>query len=96
MLALQNHFDGKQGGEHRKQGDKDYIKSLFYRNKTTFSFDKYITKTKQTFNVLGNYNVPLYEKDKVSKLLDNINIPNNYLKMEVLTLTQLPHTYQQS
>ena len=60
MLALQNHFDGKQGGEHRKQGDKDYIKRLFYRNKTTFSFDKYITKTKQRFNVLGNYNVPLY------------------------------------
>ena len=38
---------------------------------------------KQTFNVLDNYNVPLYEEEKVSQLLENINSPNNDLKTEV-------------
>ena len=44
---------------------KDVLKRLFYRNKTTLSFKKYVTNTKQTFNVIENYNVPLYEEDKV-------------------------------
>ena len=54
---------------------KDYINKLFYRNETNFSFDKYVTKTEQTFNVLENYNIPLYEEDKVRQLLDNIIPP---------------------
>ena len=62
---------------------KDVLKRLFYRNKTTLSFKKYVTNTKQTFNVIENYNVPLYEEDKVRQLLDNINTPNNDLKAEV-------------
>ena len=51
---------------------KEYLKSLFYRNKK-ISFEKYVTKTKQKFNMLENYNVPLYDEDKVRKILDNIN-----------------------
>ena len=61
---------------------KDDLKRLFYRNKTTLSFDKYVTNIKQTFNVIDNYNVPLYEEEKVRKILDNTNRPNNYLKAE--------------
>ena len=38
---------------------------------------------KQTFNVLDNYNVPLYEEETFRQLLDNINSPNKYLKTEV-------------
>ena len=53
--------------------DKDDLKMLFYRNETTFYFEKYVTKMKQTFNVLENYKVPLYEEDKVRQLLNNIN-----------------------
>ena len=47
MLALQNHYDGKSEGERRKHVDKDELKRLFYRNETTLSFDKYVTKMKQ-------------------------------------------------
>ena len=65
MLALHNHFDETSEGEHMKQVVKDALKRLFYRNKTTLSFKKYVTNTKQTFNVIENYNVPLYEEDKV-------------------------------
>ena len=68
--------------ERSKKVDKDDLKRLFYRNKTTLSFDKYVTNIKQTFNVIDNYNVPLYEEEKVRKILDNTNRPNNYLKAE--------------
>ena len=62
---------------------KNNLKRLFYRNETTVSFDKYTTKMKQTFNVIENYIVPLYEEEKFGKLLDNINFPKNDLKTEV-------------
>ena len=62
---------------------KDDLKRLFYRNETTFSFEKYITKMKKTLNVLENCNFNIHEEDKVRQLLDNINIPNNDLKAEV-------------
>ena len=64
----------------RKQVDKDDLKRLFYMNDIIFSFKKYVTNMKQTFNMLENYNVPIYEEDKVRKLLDNINFQNNHLK----------------
>ena len=54
MLEFQNHYDGKSEGEHRREVAKDNLKRLFFRNETTFSFDKYVTKTKQKLNVLEN------------------------------------------
>ena len=63
---------------------KEDLNRLFYRSETTFSFEKYVIKTKKKLNVLDNYNVPLYEKDKVRQLLDNINCPNNDLKTKVI------------
>ena len=83
MLTFQNHYDVKSEGEYRKQVDKYDLKTLFYRNETTLSFEKYVTNMKQTFNVLDNYNVPLYEEDKFRQLLDNINCPKNDFKTEV-------------
>ena len=68
---------------HRRQVSKEDIKRLFYRNETTFSFKKYVTNMKQTFNVIENYNVPLYDEDKFRQLLDKINFLNNYYKTEV-------------
>ena len=58
-------------------------KRLFYRKGTNFSFKKYVTKIKQKFNVLENYNVSLNEDDNVRQLLYNISFPNKYLKTEV-------------
>ena len=46
MLALQNHYIGKSEGERRRQVAKDNLKRLLYRNETTVSFKKYVTKMK--------------------------------------------------
>ena len=47
ILALQNHYDSKSDGERRIKLAKDDLKRLFYRNETTFSFERYVTKMKQ-------------------------------------------------
>ena len=61
MLALKSHYYGKSYGEHRKHAAKDDIGRLFYRNKTTFSFKKYVNKMKHTLNVLINHNIFMYD-----------------------------------
>jgi hypothetical protein len=83
MIALQTHYDGESEGERRKQVARADLEKLFYRNETTYSFEKYITKLKQIFNVLEKYNVPVYEEQKVQYLLDKVNCPNPELKTEV-------------
>ena len=83
MLVFHNNYGGKSESEFRKQVVKYYLRRLFYMNKTTFSFDNYITNMKQTFNMINNYNAPLYAEDKFRQLLDNINFPNKCFKTEV-------------
>ena len=44
MLELYNNVYRKSEGELNKQVAKDYLKRLFYRNETNYSFEKYGTK----------------------------------------------------
>ena len=57
-----------------------YLKKLFYNNDTTFTFEKYVTKLKETLNVLKKYGVPLYKEKMVEYLLDHSMSPNTELK----------------
>ena len=59
VLLLQNHYYGKSEGKRRKQVANHDIQMLFYKNETTFSFEKYVTKMKN-IHVLEHYNVPIY------------------------------------
>ena len=47
MKALRDHYDGKAEGERRKAVAYADLDKLFYRNESTFSFDKYVTKMKE-------------------------------------------------
>lgn len=83
MMALQAHYDGESEGVRRKQVARDDLQKLYYRNESTFSFERYVTKLKRIFNVLETYGVPMYEEQKVQYLLDKVQCPNNELKTEV-------------
>ena len=52
------------------------LNNIFYKNETTFKFEKYVTKLKGVFNVLEKYGVPLYEEQMFGHLLDQIMSPN--------------------
>ena len=83
MIALQDHYDGKAEGERRMAVAKADLTKLFYRNEATFSFEKYVTKLLNTFNILEKYQFPVYPKDKVDYLLDKIQCPDKDFQMAV-------------
>ena len=84
MIALRDHYDGRAEGERRKSVANADLDKLFYRNESTFSFDKFVTKMKEGFNTLEKYEVPVHEENKVKMLLDKIQCPNQELKSEVI------------
>ena len=40
-------------GAHMKQVDRSDVKKIFYKNDTTFIFDKYVTKLKGGSQLVG-------------------------------------------
>ena len=83
MLALQAHYDGVAESDRRLTVSKADLGKLFYRNESTFSFEKYVTKLLDIFNIHELYGVPLYEKDKVDHLFNKINCPDKEFQMAV-------------
>ena len=80
MQELQAYNDGTSEVARRKQVDRAELEKIFYKNETTFTFEKYVTKLKGDLNVLEKYDVPLYEDQMVDHLLDQIMSPNTELK----------------
>ena len=72
MQELQAHYDDSSEGSRRKQVARADLKKIFYKNETTFTFEKYVTKLKGIFNVLEKYCVPLYDEQMAKHLPDQI------------------------
>ena len=76
MQELRAHCNGTSKGARRKKVIRSDLKEIFYNNETTFTFEKYITKLKDIFNMLEKYGVPLYEEQMVNNLPGQIVSPN--------------------
>ena len=61
MQELQSHNDVTSEGARKKQFSRVDLKKIFYKNETTLTFEKYVTKLKGILNVLEKYGVPLYD-----------------------------------
>lgn len=83
MRALQDHYDGSAEAEKRKEAARADIKSLFYKNESSFSFERYINRLKKSFDTLEKYGVPIYEEDKVKYLLDKIQSTHSEVRTQV-------------
>ena len=80
MKELQANYYGTSEGSRRKQVDISDIKKIFYKNETTFTFEKCVTNINGFFNVLEKYGAPLYGEQMVKHILDQIMSPNTELK----------------
>jgi hypothetical protein len=74
--ALCNHYDGPAEGDKRVTVARANIDSAFYKNESTFSFEKYSTRLKKAYDTLRQYNQPKSSKEEVDILLKNINTNN--------------------
>ena len=72
---LQDHYDEMPEGARSKHVDKADLRIFFYKNETTFTLEKYVTKLKGILNVLENYKVTIYKEQNVDYLLDQITSP---------------------
>ena len=65
MWEIQTHYGETSKVAQRKHVDRDGLKKIFYKNETNLTLDKYVTKLKEIFNVLGKFGVPTYEEQIV-------------------------------
>lgn len=77
--ALVAHYDGPAEGDKRVAIARSNIQSAFYKNESTFSFEKYSTRLKRAFDTLRQYNQPKSNREEVEILLKNINTNNTQL-----------------
>ena len=76
MKALNDHYNGSVANSD--------LDKLFYRNESTFSFNKFVTKLKEGFNTLEQYGVPVHEENKAKMLMEKVQYSNQELKSEVI------------
>ena len=74
--ALCMHYDGPAEGDKRVTVARANIESAFYKNESTFSFEKYSTRLKKAFDTLRQYNQPKSSKEEVDILLKGVNTNN--------------------
>jgi hypothetical protein len=75
-IALCGHYDGPAEGDKRVAVARSNISKTFYKNETTFSFEKYSTRLKKSFDMLRQYGQPKSHKEEVEILLNQINTNN--------------------
>ena len=80
---IQYQYDGTSEGTQSKLVARADLMKKFYKNKTTFTLEKYVTKLKGGFNVLDKYDFPIYYEQMEDNLLEQITSPNIDLKTEV-------------
>ena len=55
------------------------IDQAFYKNESTFSFERYTTRLRHAFDILRQYNQPKSDREEVEILLKQINKNNTQL-----------------
>jgi hypothetical protein len=73
---LCEHYDGPAEGDKRVTVARSNLEQAFYKNESTFSFEKYSTRLKKSFDTLRQYGQPKSEKEEVEILLKQITTNN--------------------
>jgi hypothetical protein len=74
--ALRNHYDGPGQVEKRLGYARNILANTHYRSEKQYSFESYVTKLSEAFEVLKDNSVEKAEREKVDCLLDGIQSDN--------------------
>ena len=75
-IALYEHYNVITEGDKSVIVSRSNIDQAFYKNESTFSFERYTTRLKHVFDTLRQYNQPKSDREEVEILLKQI-IKNN-------------------
>ena len=73
------HYDGPADGDKRVTVSRANTDQAFYKNESTFYFERYKTCLKHTFDTLQQYNQPKWDREEVEIILKQINTNNTHL-----------------
>ena len=96
MQKLWEHSDGKSEVRRQKKQPREALKKLTYWHEHTFRFDKYINALQSNFQVLERFDVPIYEEDKMTYLLNNISVNSAEFKTTISIVRQRFTTFNES
>jgi uncharacterized membrane protein YgcG len=74
--ALRTHYDGPGQIEKRLGYARNILANTHYRSEKQYSFESYVTKLSEAFEILKDNNVEKAEREKVDCLLDGIQSDN--------------------
>ena len=69
-MSRHSKFESTSEVSYKKLVARSDLKKILYENETTFTFEKYVTKRKNIFNVLEKFGFILYGDLMVEKLLE--------------------------
>ena len=76
MQALRDHYDGPGEVEKRLSHAYKELGDAFYKSERVFTFEKYVTKLSEAFEILNDHGVGKQEREKVDILLNGIQSDN--------------------
>jgi len=84
MKALQIHYDGPDESKRRKEEARAKLKNIYYKHVGTFTFEKFVTKLYDAFQILEKYGEPLYEEEKLRLLFTKSQNAHPEFKQEIV------------
>jgi hypothetical protein len=84
VLALKAHYGG-EGNTARRLADADRLKSqLHYKNEKAMTFEKFLDRAQEMFNIYEENDQPMYNDEKIRWLIQKIQNPQLDATIEAL------------
>lgn len=90
MTALRDHYDGPGEVEKRISYAKRELETAHYRSEKVFTFEKYVTKLSEAFQILEENGIPKAEREKVDHLLEKMSVDNNEIVAAIANIRMTP------
>ena len=91
MKALRDHYDGPGEVEKRISYAKRELETAHYRSEKVFTFEKYVTKLSEAFQILDDNGIPKVEREKVDLLLEKMSVDNTEVTAAIANIRMNPN-----
>ena len=91
MKALRDHYDGPGEVEKRISYAKRELETAHYKSERVFTFERYVTKLSEAFQILEENGIPKVEREKVDLLLEKMSVDNTEVTAAIANIRMSPH-----
>lgn len=90
MKALRDHYSGPGEVEKRISYAKRELETAHYKSEKVFTFEKYVTKLSEAFQILEENDIPKVEREKVDLLLEKMSVDNTEVTAAIANIRMNP------